>query len=365
MKRAVTNFRHTPRPEALSATRLARLGHVTRAVVVLSVVVLSVVLVGGVMVPPAVADVSGGASGGVRVPVLGKMFDPTFRLGKAGDTLVRGTPALVRGHLHDYVDLVETAFEFSLRAEDEQALRDAIENEFAQSGEFNRKKLLLPIQPMQSIRELALKGKLKEARAKIAAFKRSIEDRITHAPKLPASIVLRNILAYRTEQAWRGKRPLLARAHADNYLTIAWFLAGLARNETETLTSGERAALFTTMRTTYERLTAEQRELMANASSRLARVKAAWDEATKGQRHTMRCKAFDLVAGFLPADAQMTSKGCDTVESFAKAALQLSSKQSRSDALRRLVESPAEMAACLKEGLVLTGGDQPLLLLYR
>ncbi len=322
--------------------------------------VIGVMVVAGLS-GPAAADVSGG----VPVPLKEKMFDPTFRVGKAGDTLVRGTPALVRGHLHDYVDLIETAFEFSLRADDEQALRDALENEFTQSGTFNREKLLAPIRPMQSIRELALKGKLKEARTKIAAFRKAIEDRMTHAPKLPASVVLRKILNYRAAQAWPGKRPLLSRAHADNYITLAWFVSGLARNESETLTDRERETLRATMRESYERMPAKQRTLMSKASSRLARVKAAWDEATEAQRHTMRCKAFNLAASFLPEGARMTSEGCDTVEAFAQAALRLSSKQARHEALRRLVASPVEMATCLKEGLALSGDDQPLILLYR
>lgn len=292
------------------------------------------------------------------------MFEPRFREGRPGDVLVPGSPGLLRGHLHGFVDLSEAAFDLAFAAADEQALRDALEERFASWAAPERAAFLDLVAPLTGLRDKGRGGDVEGMQAGLRAFWIALDRRIQAAPREAPNRLLTQALEKRQRATWKGIPAIHATA-ADSWLELTTFLVGLGRNESYEPTAGQRAAILEELDRALHPQPEALRERLRRSHRTWLLTKARWDGATQTQRYALRWQLVRLLARILgPARMAEPAVG-STPAHYAQAAADLAARMSPYDAWTNLARQPAATLEALLQGLELTEPLPEHALLYR
>jgi len=285
------------------------------------------------------------------------MYEPRFRAGAPSDSLLLGPPALARGNVHAFVDLFEAAFDLALPAEQEQALRDAIETEYEAFGEAERQAFLDLGKDLPALERAARAGERERVLSGIALFRETLSSRLERTPGRASTRVLQAAIARRSQVAWPGD-PVVPGTSADAWLELCSFLLRLARNEVEGPTPGQVGALEQLLASELRARPREERLALGAAHRTWLRVKAAWDLADSATRTRMRYGALTLLAGLLPKErCPALGEGRD-LATYVRDARLVAGALERYDAFGLLARNPARVLSALAESFG-TKGDAP------
>lgn len=291
-----------------------------------------------------------------------EMFDPRFREGAPSDALVKGPPRLSRGHLNAFVDLLEAAFDVALTAQAEQALRDALENEFDGGSPQDREAFLTLVDAIAPLRDQARRDDASAVRAGLRRFRAALDARIRARPAAPAHRQIAAVLERRHEVVVAGE-PALKGVPVDAYIEMAEFVAGLARNEPVRLSPGRRSALRDYLAKDLASLKRPVRERLASAHRFWLRAKARWDRAKDARRFLMRWEAVRLAAR-LKTPAVKVRPGTD-LAAYAREAARVAASMEAYDHATALARNPEALFDVLKRGLAFEDKAPAFSFMYR
>lgn len=318
----------------------------------------------------------------VLIPMLAasarvRPYDPTFRRGKPGDVLLGGPPLLRRGHLDDFVDLFESAFDLSLGSVREQQVRDALETRYESWGANERKGWHVLVQPMAGLRTKARAGESQAVHQGLRTFRERLDAWLGGYRTHPVVPHIERALAQRHLEAWPG-RPVIKRNAADSWLEVALFVTNLARNEDWAASAGQKKELDERMIKAVASFSAASAEEAADAARRKAvrqrlsrahmlwrRVQAAWDTAKPADRFRMRWEAVEMLARILPEDRRPSIERGNTLPDYAAAAASLRQLVGPYDAFGNVAANPELVFLALEKGLGLKEEGPDLLFLGR
>jgi len=294
----------------------------------------------------------------------GRMFDPRFREGAPSDALVAGPPRLSRGHVHAFVDLLETAFDVALPAQVEQDLRDALEEEFEAADKAAREALLALVDSVALLRARALCCDWRCVYAGLRRFRAAIDERLRADPKGAANRILLGTLRRRHEVVWRGEPALKALA-VEAYLEMAVFVASLGRNETIVLSPGQISALRDYLGKDLRDCKFVTRDCLVGAHRVWLRVKARWDRSKDARRFAMRWGAVKLMARLAPRRGGIQITPGEDHKAYAREASKVAAADKSFDAVTALARNPKALLDTVCCGLALGAKAPPFTFLYR
>jgi hypothetical protein len=294
----------------------------------------------------------------------GHMVDPRFREGAPSDLLEAGPPPLSRGHLNAFVDLFEAAFDIALPRDVEQALRDALENDFAAGTKADREALLDLVDGIVNIRCCARCCNNRGVRRCLRAFRVAIDRRLRKAPGDAANRILSHALERRHKVTWLG-RPEVKALSADAYLEAVQFVASLGRNEEIQLTPGQLAALRDYLGRDLRPLPEAVRAKIARSHHVWLHVKARWDRSRDARRLAMRWEAVRLMARLVPRTGGMKIVPGPGLKEYAREAARVAAADRPYDAVTALARNPELLFEALDRGLDLARDRQVFTFMYR
>ncbi len=293
-----------------------------------------------------------------------RMFDPRFREGAPSDALVKGPPQLSRGHLNAFVDLFEAAFDLALPAATEQALRDALETEYAKRDAAWREGLFDLTDSIVNLRCCARCGNRSGVRGCLRSFRRSIDERVRAEPSGAANKIMIRVLERRHEVVWVGD-PEVKRLAADAYLEMVQFVTSLGRNEKVAMSSGQLSALRDYLGRDLRRLSEATREKLAGIHRTWLLVKARWDRGRDTRRFRMRREATLLMARLAPVEGGLTVDPGSDLKAYARAASKVAAADRPFDAATAVARNPQALLQALTRGLAIDRGASEFTFMFR
>ncbi len=294
----------------------------------------------------------------------GLLYGPTFREGVPSDVLIEGDPALARGHIDAFVDLLESAFELALPAHQEQDLRDVLEANFESGTVDARRRWLALVKDLPSMRDAVRGGNRREGRAGLRAFRTALDQRIARYPIQTASQIVKKALERRHQVVWPGSPPVKGGA-VDAYLELAVFTSSLGRNEAVKPTVGQRKALIEELRKAFHGASEDKRKELDRMNRTWLRVKAAWDKADEKTQFALRMACVRFVATSLPPDKKVKVGSAEGLTGYAREAKRVCEPQNAFDAFSNVARRPAEMLKVIREALKLNGKEPSFTFMYR
>jgi hypothetical protein len=299
-----------------------------------------------------------------RAQADGLLYDPVFRSGRPAAVLVKGTPALTRQDVNDFIDLFEAAFDLGLPQADEQHIRDQIEIDFTGRTPEQRRTFLDTLRTLRDVRTRLQGGNTDAADDTLRAFRRHIDEAISANPTHAVYRALAEILKRRHATHWRGDPPVKALA-ADLYLELATFVTSLGRGVEFQPTEGQRSVVRDELLKVISRTPREMRLRMARIHVYWLRVKAAWDAADEARRFEMRFEAVRFLAKLLPADKQIEITPGPTLRDYAREAGRVAGRSAALAAFTNVSRNPALLFQAVDKGLGLDETAPGSSLLYR
>jgi hypothetical protein len=292
------------------------------------------------------------------------MFEPRFREGSGGDTLVEGSPALLRGHVDGYVDLIEASFDLGLSATDELALRDAVEVAYGRWSGADRQAFIDLVLPVAGLRAKGHAGGVVELEAGQRAFLIALDRRIQAAPRDKPYRLVTEALERGQRTAWKGV-PAIRQSAAEAWLETAQLLVGLGRNEAFEPTAGQREALLTQLDAELHGQPEAVRERVRLAHRSWSFVKARWDAAPPARRFQLRWEAVKLLARAMPPERVFQPRVGPEPTDYVREASVVAGRVSAYDAWFNLARQPTFTFEALTKGLELPDAAPKHLLLNR
>jgi len=228
----------------------------------------------------------------------GRLFDPQFREGRAGEVLVEGEVPLQRGILDAFLDALEGTQDVGLTLADETALRDEIENAWPRMAEREQRWFDRVSVDLDKLRPVA--GKPADAaalRGFADAFGAALAERVD--AKHGWSAVVARVRARKADTFSADPAPAVNGNALDAFEELAVFLVGVARNSELVPTEGQRLATRPQVRATMDATGAVVRRVYARMHRLVAFVKARWDAADEAGRLKVRwavLQAFRRIA---------------------------------------------------------------------
>ncbi len=291
-----------------------------------------------------------------------QMFDPRFREGAPSDALVKGPPRLSRGHLNAYVDMLEAALDIALSAEDEQALRDALENRFDAANAKDREAFLSTTDLIVPMREQARRGNGASVHEMLRRFRGGMDEQIRAKPTDTVSVLITRAVKRRHEVLGTGEPPLKGMA-ADAYIELVEFIASLARNQRVRLSPGRRSALRDYMAKDLLKLDRKVREKLARAHRFWLRTKARWDHSKDVRRFLLRWEAVKLAARLTPGTMKIAPG--NELTAYARESARVAGAMEAFDAVTALGRNPAALFEAVTKGLALKDPEPTFSFMYR
>lgn len=229
----------------------------------------------------------------------GRMFDPQFREGKAGEVLVEGEIPLQRGLLDAFVDALEATQDVGLTMADETALRDEVENAWPTMPDAEKRwfdQLAVDFDKLRPAPGAAADANA--LRTFAAGFSTALTERTSGAKKGWGAVVAR-VLARKADTFSSDPAPAVSGNALDAFEELAVFLVGIARNSELVPTEGQRLAVRPQVRATMDASGALVRRVYARMHRFVAFVKARWDAADEAGRLKLRwavLQAFRRIA---------------------------------------------------------------------
>ncbi len=294
----------------------------------------------------------------------GLLYGPKFREGAPSDVLVQGEPALARGHLDAFVDLLEAAFELALTARQEQDLRDALEANFESGSPDARRQWLSMVEDLPAMRDAVRKGNRREGRAGLRAFRTVLDQRIARYPTQTTSQIVKKALERRHVVVWPGDPPVKG-GDVDVYLELIAFVSSLGRNEAFTPSVGQRTAIIDELRKAFHKSPEATRKELDRMNRTWLRVKATWDDADEKTQFTLRMACVRFVALSLPPDKKVKVEPAEGLTGYAREAKRVCEPQTAFDAFSNVARRPDEVLKMLREALKLDGREPSFTFMYR
>jgi len=293
-----------------------------------------------------------------------KMFDPRFREGAPSDALFQGPPRLSRGHLNAWIDMFEAAFDLALPAPTEQKLRDGLEEGFASATAAEREALLETSDTIVALRRQARCCDWPGVRASLRRFRADVDKRLRAAPQSVVSRLITSVLRRRHEVVWLGE-PEVKQLSADAYLEMVLFMASLGRNETVSLTPGQRSALQDYLGGELCKRNCCCRTKLARAHRTWLRIKARWDRSRDERRLALRWEAVQLLARLVPQAGGLKVRVGGDVKAYAREASKVAAADRAFDAVTGLARNPLPLFESFIRGLGLEAPCSPCTFLFR
>lgn len=286
----------------------------------------------------------------------GRMFDPQFREGKAGEVLVEGEIPLQRGLLDAFVDSLEATQDVGLTLADETALRDEIENAWPTMPEAEKRWFDQVSVEFDKLRPAP--GGAADAnamRAFAAGFATAMTERTSGAKKGWGAVVAR-VLARKAETFSAEPAPAVSANALDAFEEFAVFLVGIARNSELAPTEGQRLAVRPQVRATMDASGAVVRRVYARMHRFVAFVKARWDAADEAGRLKVRwavLQAFRRMAKLpVPQGAVLID-----LPGYAVMAGEVAGALNAPDAYASVFANPGELIGAVLAGFGLDAKD--------
>lgn len=286
----------------------------------------------------------------------GRMFDPQFREGKAGEVLVEGEVPLQRGLLDAFVDSLEATQDVGLTLADETALRDEIENAWPTMPEAEKRWFDQVSVEFDKLRPAP--GAAADANAMrtfAAAFSTALTERTSGAKKGWGAVVAR-VLARKAETFSAEPAPAVNGNALDAFEELAVFLVGVARNSELVPTEGQRLAVRPQVRATMDASGALVRRVYARMHRFVAFVKARWDAADEAGRLKLRwavLQAFRRIAKLpVPQGAVLID-----LPGYAAMAGEVAATLNVPDAYASVFANPGELVGAVLSGFGLDPKD--------
>ena len=292
------------------------------------------------------------------------MYEPRFREGRPGDVLVAGTPGLLRGHVHAYVDLVEASFDLGLGAVHEQALRDALEASFTRWNSNDRLAFLELVTPIAGLREKGRAGDLAGLESGQRAFCIALDRRIQAAPREEPYKLVTQALERGQRALWKGV-PAIRASAAEAWLEATLMLVGLGRNETYEPTPGQREALTQQLDLELHGQPEAVRERLRQFHRTWSLVKARWDAALPARRFLLRWEAVRLLARAMPRERVFEPKVGPEPTDYVREASVVAGRMGAYDAWSNLARQPLPTLEAFVKGLELAEPAPKHMLLNR
>lgn len=291
-------------------------------------------------------------------------FDPRFRTGEPEDVLAEGPPPLTRTDVDAFVDLVEAGFDLAIGAEREQALRDALEQEYDGLAPEARRALLDLVAPAALLRADVRARQVAPVDEGLAAFRRALDARLALATEDRPNAILRDVLRARGRLTWLGEPPIHALA-ADAWLELVELVVSLGRNEDVAPTEGQRSVVREDLVTALRAVDEPTRARLLRVHRAWIRLQAAWDAAGDARRLSLRMVAVRLLAQALPADRRITVGADEDLPAYARVATLLRAAEPAYDAWSNLARNPAPVLDAVEAWLGPAPVDGPAALLER
>ncbi len=271
----------------------------------------------------------------------GRLFDPQFREGRAGEVLVEGEVPLQRGILDAFVDALEGTQDVGLTLADETALRDEIENAWPRMPERDQRWFDRVSVDLDKLRPTP--GKPADAGAVRAfgdAFGGVLAERAGAKQGWPA--VVARVLARKADTFSTDPAPAVNGNALDAFEELAVFLVGLARNSELVPTEGQRLATRPQVRATMDATGPVVRRVYARMHRVVAFVKAKWDAADDAGRLKVRwavLQAFRRIAKLpVPQGAMVID-----LPAYASMAAEVAASLTVADAYASVFANPGEL----------------------
>lgn len=301
--------------------------------------------------PPAPAPAPAPAAKGD-----GRMFDPQFREGRAGEVLVEGEVPLHRGILDAFVDVLEGTQDVGLTLADETSLRDEIENAWPTMPERERRWFDQVSVDFDKLRPAA--GASADAAAVRTfgdAFSAALAERTAGAKKGWPAVVAR-VLARKADTFSAEPAPAVTGNALDAFEELAVFLVCVARNSELAPTEGQRLAVRPQLRATMDASGPAVRRVYARMHRFVAFVKARWDRADETGRLKLRwavLKSFRLIAKLpVPSGPVVLD-----LPGYASMAAEVAAAMNVPDAYASVFANPGDLLGAVLAGLGLDAKD--------
>jgi hypothetical protein len=268
------------------------------------------------------------------------MFEPNFREGRPEMVLVVGPPPLLRAEVDAFVDLFEGAFSVALLRDREQALRDAIETDYAKASESERRAFASLVAPRAALKERARKGEPGAVPEGLTSFRLVLDATLPTASEARWPRLVEEELARCRETAWPGSPPVPVPA-ADTWLELVEFVVSVGRNADFEPTLGQRTALRRTLAAGLHGADPAVRTRLAGIHKTWLGLKSKWDRSGVDDRLALRWKLVGLLARALPPELRIAVGDAGDLGAYARTATALSRTQSAFDAWANLARNPA------------------------
>jgi hypothetical protein len=289
------------------------------------------------------------------VPDEGRLFDPRFREGRPDDALRPGGDApLHRRTIDAFVDLVEGSLDAALPADDEQALRDALESAWPSMGSGERAWFEAQADLCRSLREDLTRGAKDAVRDALARFSGTLLVRASSVPDGAWQSAVRAARERRDAVLVPGTPPV-SKADVLAFEDLAAFVVCIARNADERPTLGQREQERPGLLKTMGEAGALVRGRYDRASRLWLLVKARWDRADDLMRQRMRAVVLTRFLGYAGMPLPDQKVALD-LAAYARLASEVRTAVPFFEGYQRLLKEPGTLFDLVVEGLGL-GAD--------